>query len=221
MTFRDPPRLSQSADPQFRSVMRAAKSDLPDPTRLDRILTNIRTETGPGGGGGGSPSSGGAALPKLAAATIAAGAVVGAIFLASPHKTSSSVPASVPVPASASVPASVPVPVPVPVPATSTSTPTPISALPDSPPRELAEIALLQSAQRALSSDPRGALDFIARHARAYPKGDFAEERDVLRIDALARLGRKDEALSRAADHQRRYPHSAHRPRVEAILAKE
>jgi hypothetical protein len=80
------------------------------------------------------------------------------------------------------------------------------------------ELTLLSRAQRLLAQDPRAALEVTDEHARSYPGGAFAEEREALAIDALRRLGRRQELQARARAFLQRYPTSPHRERIEAWL---
>jgi hypothetical protein len=80
------------------------------------------------------------------------------------------------------------------------------------------ELDLLSRAQRLLARDPAAALEVIDEHARAYPAGEFVEEREALAIDALRRLGRRQEAQARAQGFLLRYPASPHRERIESWL---
>jgi hypothetical protein len=80
------------------------------------------------------------------------------------------------------------------------------------------ELTLLSRAQRLLAQDPRAALDVIDEHVRAYPAGAFVEEREALAIDALRRLGRRQELQARARAFLQRYPGSPQRERIEAWL---
>ena len=75
---------------------------------------------------------------------------------------------------------------------------------------------LLFRAQQLLASDPAGALTLAERHGRLFPAGVLAQEREVIAIEALRALQRKDEAEARARRFRARYPKSAHLPRVEA-----
>ena len=71
--------------------------------------------------------------------------------------------------------------------------------------------ALLQGA-------PDRALALAADHARAYPKGALAQEREVIAIEALVAQGRSTEARSRAASFRSAYPSSAHLGRIERLV---
>ena len=81
------------------------------------------------------------------------------------------------------------------------------------------EIDILTGAQDALASDPSRALALAAEHARGHPNGMLAQEREVLAIDALLRLGRRDEAEERADAFNARWPRSAQTRRIATLLA--
>jgi outer membrane protein assembly factor BamD (BamD/ComL family) len=77
---------------------------------------------------------------------------------------------------------------------------------------------LLESAQDALASSPESALSLAERHATRFPHGSLAQEREVIAIEALLRLGRGDAARVRADRFYRAFPRSAHRARIENLL---
>lgn len=81
-----------------------------------------------------------------------------------------------------------------------------------------AEMTLLGSAQAALSGAPAEALARCEEHARTYPGGAFADEREVLAVDALIRLGRRSEAEARAARFRVAHPGSAYLRRLDTLL---
>jgi hypothetical protein len=80
------------------------------------------------------------------------------------------------------------------------------------------EVELLKEARRVLSGDPERALMLTRRYGAEYPHGTYAQERDFIAISALARLGRTDEAKSRAAAFRARYTRSAYLPQLERLL---
>ncbi len=82
------------------------------------------------------------------------------------------------------------------------------------------ELSLLRRAQQVVSTNPSRALALSALHGRAFPGGLLAQEREVLAIDALTRLGRLQEAQARARAFGERYPGSAHAPRLRALLQR-
>lgn len=77
------------------------------------------------------------------------------------------------------------------------------------------ELALVEGARRALAAgDSPRALRHVDDHARRFPSGALAVERDVLRIDALVAAGRRDEATTRARDFLAQHPGSAQARRI-------
>lgn len=80
------------------------------------------------------------------------------------------------------------------------------------------ELSILHRAQGALRRNPAEALALGARHEREFPGGALAQEREVIAIDALLRMGRSAEATARAQRFAARYPGSAHAQRVEQLL---
>jgi hypothetical protein len=79
-----------------------------------------------------------------------------------------------------------------------------------------AELDLLQRAHAAYTRrDFSGALVLVAEHARRFPKGPLAEQREALRVRSLAGSGRSEEAHRAAAAFAVRFPRSVLLPRVE------
>jgi hypothetical protein len=85
---------------------------------------------------------------------------------------------------------------------------------------QASEWQLVRQAREALGGDPGASLRLTAEHARLYPHGALAQEREVIAIDALVRLGRRDDAKARAEALLRRFPETAHRAHIEALLAR-
>jgi hypothetical protein len=257
---------SRTSEP-MRSLLRAARSDLPDEQRIEGIGDRlVAWHAGPPGGPqGSSPSaaSGGGAIggtgavaagiklatgTKLAAVALltvgvatggyidrrqvsekahaaSSGATTAAVIASAraPLRTPASLPPgcapgldarcapAAPVPTSAPSAPVVAVPTIVAVPAT-TVTPPPAARAGES------EVAILEAAEDALSSNPVSALARADHHANRFPNGALAQEREVIAIDALMRLGRGGEARYRAENFYRAFPSSAHRQRIEALL---
>ena len=80
-------------------------------------------------------------------------------------------------------------------------------------------MALVARAQTALH---RGlyasALSALDEHTRRFPRGELAEEREALAVQALARAGRGAEARRRAERFEARYPRSLLGPVVRAAV---
>jgi hypothetical protein len=81
------------------------------------------------------------------------------------------------------------------------------------------EGSLLLRARQALDGDPATTLALTQEHARRFPAGTLAPEREVLAIEALARLGRTSEARARLDSFRSRYPQSPHISRLDALLS--
>ena len=80
------------------------------------------------------------------------------------------------------------------------------------------ERQLLEGAEGLLERDPEAALARVAEHARAFPDGQMAAEREYCAVRALARLGRTAEASQRAERLRSRHPDSPFAPLVRRYL---
>jgi hypothetical protein len=78
------------------------------------------------------------------------------------------------------------------------------------------EAELLESARRMLGSNPSGAFELAQQHRARFRGGVLAQEREVIAIEALRRLGRSAEADARAAAFERAFPNSAHRRKLDS-----
>jgi hypothetical protein len=111
------------------------------------------------------------------------------------------------------VPVEVRVPVPAPVAAKGPDARPTAVASPDAQLRE--ERALLEVARTALARrDAAGALAQLEAHARRFPSGRLAEERDALEVTALDGAGQREAATEKARAFLQRYPDSLLRPQV-------
>ncbi len=77
------------------------------------------------------------------------------------------------------------------------------------------EHRLLMAARQELGRDPQRALALTQEHARRFPKGILAQEREVIAIEALSRMGRGKDARDRAQGFREQYPGSPHRDSVD------
>jgi hypothetical protein len=83
-----------------------------------------------------------------------------------------------------------------------------------------AELRLVAAARAAVArQDYAGALPPIAEHSRRFKNGRLAEEREALRVRALAGLGRTDEARRAAHSFETRFPRSVLLPAVKQMSA--
>ena len=108
---------------------------------------------------------------------------------------------------------------------TSTSSPTTtatpqVTAVASGPTTVDAEAAILRNADAALKrGDAQGALALVDQHARQFPNGILAEERDAERVVVLCALGRTDEARAAGAAFLRAHPRSPQTSRIRASCA--
>jgi hypothetical protein len=105
------------------------------------------------------------------------------------------------------------------------SRPVPVDASPAGAPLAantavVTEVELLKQARSALRGDPLQAFALSERCRAQYPNGAFAQEREYIAISALVRLGRTDEARSRASLFRMHYPNSAYLPRLARMLGE-
>jgi hypothetical protein len=84
----------------------------------------------------------------------------------------------------------------------------------------VSEADLLRRAQEALRDQPGHALALVGEHATLYPTGALSQERDVIGVEALMRLGRAEEARQAARRFLDQHPDSPHRTHVEALLSR-
>ncbi|MBX3186278.1 MAG: hypothetical protein KF819_04650 [Labilithrix sp.] len=83
----------------------------------------------------------------------------------------------------------------------------------------LEERVLLDASRAKLSGgDAAAAMVLLAEHERRFARGRLVEERDALAVQALVNAGRYDEARTRAAALERRYPNSVYLPAVNITL---
>jgi hypothetical protein len=80
------------------------------------------------------------------------------------------------------------------------------------------EMRLLERARAAAArEDYAAAIAPLDEHARRFPEGWLAEEREALRVEALAGLGRTSEARRAASTFEARFPRSPLLPAVSQI----
>ena len=87
-------------------------------------------------------------------------------------------------------------------------------------PASPSEAQLLQQAQAMLKTDPARALALTRTHKQRFGNGALAQEREVIAIEAMRRLGQKSDAERRADEFRRDNPDSAHLPRIERTTPK-
>lgn len=95
----------------------------------------------------------------------------------------------------------------------------PIAPFPEAPVQvDETEAAMLARAQDALAASPSVALRLCDEHAARFPRGMLGQEREVIAIEALVRMGRIPEARVRAATFRKLFPRSAHLARIDRLV---
>lgn len=229
MTPKEPVRFAELAsDPVLSETLRAARARLPDDDAVVRIAVGIGFS--PSGVApkpsselavGGNAASVGAL--KIVGALLLASAAGGGLWAALSHR--SMAPALPPAPAPAIEPIrrlevtdTEPIPATAQVPYASPTSPAVGSGAVAMKPSEL---DLVGKAESILRSDPARALALCERHRRLYPTGELLEEREVLVVEALAALGRRDEARQRAEAFRKSYPASPYSGRIRRAIGTE
>jgi hypothetical protein len=235
---RDHPKALAPLDRDIREALefeRVAVFGLEEAKAKARVLDRVESTVGIAAGTaatageerGPGPRDGGAGArlrtsPFWHLATFALGAAAGALAWRAVH--GSAPPQIVYVDRDRPVAASPPPPTPdaVAIP-TATSTPpsAPANAVSNGSPGNslAAERSLLDIARSAFGrGEGDAALAALARHEKAFPNGQLAEEREALAVRCLVLTSRADEARARGARFRRRYPTSVMLPAVEAAL---
>ncbi|MGK4006153.1 hypothetical protein WMF31_26275 [Sorangium sp. So ce1036] len=83
----------------------------------------------------------------------------------------------------------------------------------------LREARRLEQARAALADSPEASLSTLDAHRSEFPNGQLAEERELIAIQALMRLGRADEARARAEAFLQRFPSTAYTERVRRLTS--
>lgn len=218
----EPSRLFEdpSTPEGLKQVLRSAERDVGSDAEVARLAERLGPLLGAGAavGTGVSAGTGATALSgtaKLGLAALAAAALGGGVW----WLTSTNAPAvdePAPVASVASVvapPSELAVPSPPPSPSVAAPPEPAVSVAParEKPPAsaQLSEAELLEQARLALKSDPSRALSRVSEHERRFPRGVLVQEREVLAIQALRRLGRDAEAERRAEAFAKAFPGSA------------
>jgi len=229
------------------SLLRSARGVDPAPLAArKRVLAGVEAIVGPSfDGGGGAAGEPGRRLTRAAAGggtrfgrlvpllvTFGIGVGVGAVAMRAPPLAPEVrvVYVDRPVPAAAAPrekaePADVtPGPPRVPAPSSTAQTPSPPPSAPRlaaHPEADLvAERRLLDTARGALEAeDGPGALQAIGEHARTFPSGVLAQEREAMHVRALLLVGRTADARDRMSRFRQRFPDSVLLPPLESAIA--
>jgi TolA-binding protein len=84
------------------------------------------------------------------------------------------------------------------------------------------EIQLLDRARAAVrAGEPNEALSLLAKYDRRYPRGQFRQEAQVIRVEALEQSGRKKAAVELGKKFVAAHPESPHVERVERVTGSD
>lgn len=226
-------RRGSASQSELEALLRQARVIRPVPSAVRaRVLARARSTVGatatvlPQLAFTPSPRRGLAfALVGAAAFAVGVAAAVVALRDRSPHIQGALAPALPHTANSALPPPEPPSVEPTVAPATPTAptsvehSPHPARALPQE--SYAAELHLLHRAQGAYASgDFTAALVVLAEHARRFPNGRLAEEREALRVRSLSGSGRIREAHSAAEAFAARFPRSVLLPRTTTLQAQ-
>jgi hypothetical protein len=225
----DPPRLvdESGSSAALRAALRAGREDLPSEETLLKVAAGLAAAPLVRAGAAKVAALAGKGLTlKLASAVVVAAVAGGGVAVAVAVRNHAVIappepPARVmhvrpaPIEPAPSPPEVLPLPPPPQLAKPHRASPPP----PPAPPRE-SEIEITQDAQRLLAADPRAALRLLEKHEQRFADGEFVQEREVIAIDALVRLGQSREAAARARRFEQRFPDSAHLRRVQALVQK-
>ncbi len=230
MNEQEPTRLMEAgsdAPESLRMLFAAGSADLPSSAELARVATKLGPVLAPAG----APASAGmvtAAKVGLAALVVGGGALLFSSFGSRDTEPPPPAPSEVrvvppaPTPSSTEVVASAPqqgVAAPESASVDASSQAPPAAKTGPSLPIE-SEAAFLERARATLAASPARALALANLHRSRYPSGVLAQEREVIAIEALKRLGRADEAARRSGDFSNRYPGSAYGRKLDASTGK-
>jgi hypothetical protein len=181
-----------------------------DGSRPGRLLSGLRHA---------SPAAlvgGGFAAGLVAGVVLQAAIVRAPTSTVHPTETSAAVPSSaisLTTPAAAPSPPAPPIEVPSPAAPSASAPSVPAAAT------LAAERALLDAAHAALGrGEPSAALETLTQHSERFSHGTYREEREALTIQCLEKLGRHDEARTRALRFRARYPKSLFLPTIEGAI---
>ena len=227
---RGPERLFASDDP----LLLAAREDAPPGDLEARILAGM----GGGGGGGGAPPSSGGLGAKIG---LGIGGAIGIGVLAWVLGGTSMTPVATPAPietpvatTASSVVTAAETPLVTPAPPKTEAPPSvslrakasaSVVASATPPPATSAasglgaEIKALDAVRSSMSAgDASGALAALDAYDRSFPRGTLQQEAVLLRIDALMRAGRTDEARKLGHAFLAEHPSTPHRKRILTLL---
>lgn len=208
------------ADAALDELLAAGRAERPSAAQLQALADRLAsTFNEPGGGGGGGSGGGGepgriapaSAPTSIAPATpiapaalaFAAAAILALLGVWAFHSGRAD-------DAGTSAPTSL---------RAASAAPSPRPVATEAPIETSAELALLEQAHRALASAPTHALASIAAHERRFPASQYAQERELMAIEALLALNQIERARVHGERFLAQYPRSSHGRKVRSLIA--
>lgn len=224
-------RLLDEGGSEFEtSLLSALRDEKPSPELVARMQQGLGL-SGAASAGTATAAASSAGWVKAALVGLAAVGLAGVGFVALRPAESPVVvlPSVKPVPVKAEAPAAAE---PKPVSVSELEVSRPASAEEQSPvkPRPVAsvapdlreEIKLLDQARAAVrAGEGSQALALLSKYARRYPRGQFRQEAQVLRVEALKQSGKQQAAVELGKKFVAAHPESPHVERVERVTGKE
>ena len=217
----------------LRSLLQAAKQDEPSKSELAGLHARLADALPKGALAGGASSVATAAIAKwlvLGLGALAAVAVGGYALSGAPKQipvppdvSSGGILATAvanPAADSATSLASTAMAMPAPsasMPMPTITVPTAKASAPAAP-AETEEAMLARAHAELLRGDASQALETATAHARAYPRGNFSQEREMIAIEALLKRGDRAAASARAVRFRKSFPGSGHLARLDSLL---
>jgi hypothetical protein len=107
---------------------------------------------------------------------------------------------------------------PEPPPSAEVEAPAPAVPPADAASRLREEAMVVRNAERLLSSNPARALALTEERRQRFPGGALGQEAEVVAIEALLKLGRREAAVARAKSFEASHPGSVHARRLRALI---
>jgi hypothetical protein len=96
--------------------------------------------------------------------------------------------------------------------------PAPAARPADAASRLREEAMVVRDAERLLGSNPGRALALTEERRQRFPAGALGQEAEVVAIEALLKLGRREAAMARAKSFEASHPGSVHARRLHALI---
>ena len=233
--MKDPTRWADGGDApgDLAALLKGARDDVPTQEELKAVAAALGPALGgsAGSGAGATGTSGAAAgatgavsgpivvLGVVAACALAGGGLYALVKSSAPefsHAPTPTTPIVVPAAPSVSAPSQPQEPETTAEEPSASAAPEPVKPAPTAS-KGPSEAELLRRAQQLVQTNPAQALALTREHQRRFPNGALSQEREVIAIEALKKLGNEKAAKEKSGEFEKSYPGSAHIPKVETL----